>query len=179
MEFVRGMYDWWVKFIDFPALILLLIFTLGLYVMYRTQKADNGFDFSEMLRDEYGKPSAGRLAMFVCLAITTWGFMFIIMKNGTIDTMLFLGYAAIWSGAKVAETAIVAYANRGKPDSPYVRGYYGNRQQYPQGPYSGQFQGPQSYQEHYQQGPQRRPPKSTDTDAIHLDEDDDGGPRQP
>ena len=104
--------------LDFPALILLLIFLLGLYVLWKTQKADNGFDFSEMLRDDSGKPSSSRLAVFVCLAVSTWAIMYMLITNkGVIDTWIFIAYVAIWSGAKVAERFIDGYLqNRGIPN---------------------------------------------------------------
>ena len=104
--------------LDFPAFILLLIFLLGLYVLWKTQKADNGFDFSEMLRDDSGKPSSSRLAVFVCLAVSTWAIMYmLITNNGVIDTWIFIAYVAIWSGAKVAERFIDGYLqNRGIPN---------------------------------------------------------------
>jgi hypothetical protein len=105
--------------LDFPAFILLLIFLLGLYVLWKTQKADNGFDFSEMLRDDSGKPSSSRLAVFVCLAVSTWAIMYMLITNkGVIDTWIFIAYVAIWSGAKVAERFIDGYlANRGIPNN--------------------------------------------------------------
>lgn len=183
MEVLRDFGRWWQSMVDFPALILGMIFLLGWYVLHKTQKADNDFDFSHMLRDEYGKPSAGRLAMFVCLAITTWGFMYIIMKTGTIDTMLFLGYAAIWSGAKVAETAIMATAARrgwdvGGHSSNYGPGGGGyNGQPYP---YKPPYRGPDRRQPAGQrgggfgnsgyppldEGDGRRPPRSVDPDSM-------------
>ena len=100
---------WLLKMIDFPALVLILVFALGAYVIYQTHRADNGFDFSDMLRDTEGKASSARLAMFVCLGISSWGVMYMIVHTGTIDSLLFLGYTAIWSGQKVAEKAIDAY----------------------------------------------------------------------
>jgi hypothetical protein len=99
--------------LDFPALILLLIFLLGLYVLWKTQKAKNGFDFSDMLRDDSGKPSSSRLAVFVCLGVSTWAIMYMLVTNkGIIDTWIFVAYIAIWSGAKVAEKGIEAYLEK-------------------------------------------------------------------
>lgn len=92
--------------IDLPAAVLLLVFFMLVYVMYKTQSSDkNNFDFADMLRDELSnKPSSSRLAMFVCLGISTWGIMYILItKRGEIDTWLFIAYVGIWSGAKVAE----------------------------------------------------------------------------
>lgn len=112
MKHIEAVWVWWSAMIDFPALILLIIFALGLFVLWKTQQKTN-FDFADMLRDENGKPSSARLAVFVCLGITTWGFMYILIKRGgEIDPWIFLGYAAIWSGAKIAETFIHAYSGR-------------------------------------------------------------------
>lgn len=101
--------------LDFPAVILLLIFFLGMYVLYKTQNADNDFDFAEMLRDDNGKPSSSRMATFVCLGASTWAIMYILVKtNGQIDPWIFVAYITIWSGAKVAERLIDSYmASRG------------------------------------------------------------------
>jgi hypothetical protein len=65
-----------------------------------------------MLRDDAGKPSAFRLAIFVSLAVSTWVIMYIVLKSNTLDPWIFLSYLGIWSGAKVAETAINAYAGK-------------------------------------------------------------------
>jgi hypothetical protein len=66
-----------------------------------------------MLRDDSGKPSAFRLAIFVSLAVSTWIIMYIVLNTNALDTWMFVTYLGIWSGAKVAETALVAYSGRG------------------------------------------------------------------
>jgi hypothetical protein len=97
--------------LDIPALVLLLVFALGAWVLWRTQTSENNFDFADMLRDTEGKASSSRLAMFVCLAVSSWGFMYLLItKKGEMDTWLFLGYVGIWSGTKVAEKGIDMYA---------------------------------------------------------------------
>jgi len=84
--------------------------------MYKVQKdPDNNFQFEDMLRDDAGKPSAFRLAIFVSLAVSTWVIMYIVLKTNTLDTWMFVAYLAIWSGAKVAETALNAYSGRSLP----------------------------------------------------------------
>ena len=100
--------------LDLPAMVFIFIFIILFFILYRTQRSDNGFDFSQMLRDESGKPSSGRLATFVCLAASTWALMYILVtKQGTIDPWIFIAYTGIWSGAKVAEVAIQQYFNKG------------------------------------------------------------------
>lgn len=112
---------WLSQNLDMPAVALLIIFVLGLYVLFRTQKSTNDFDFADMLRDETGKPSAFRLAIFVCLAISSWAVMYMLVKNsGHIDTWIYVAYITVWSGAKVAEKALEAYSGRVPQQSPTV-----------------------------------------------------------
>ena len=97
--------------LDIAQSILLLLLFMGAWILWKVQQnPDNGFKFEEMLRGDNGKPSAFRLAIFVSLAVSTWVMMFIVLKTNTIDTWIFAIYLAIWSGAKVAESAIDAYA---------------------------------------------------------------------
>jgi len=105
------LYQKWLSMVDFPALILLIITLLGVYVIYKTQQdPHNQFDFADMLRDDTNKPSALRLAIFVCLAISSWAVMYIIVSTQTIDSWLLIAYMAVWSGAKVAEKLVEAYS---------------------------------------------------------------------
>ncbi len=100
----------WNLNLDFPALVLIGIFLIVFWVLWRAHKAENGLNFAEMLQDDGGKASAGRLSAFVALAISSWGFMYILItRKGEIDTWLFLGYVGIWSGAKVVERGVDAY----------------------------------------------------------------------
>ncbi len=98
--------------LDIPAVVLLAVLLLGMWVLWRTQRSAD-FDFADMLRDAEGKASSSRLAMFVCLAVSSWGFMYmLITRQGVMETWLFLGYAGIWSGTKVAEKGIDAYMTK-------------------------------------------------------------------
>jgi hypothetical protein len=113
---IETLITWLSQNIDMPAIALLIIFVLGIYVLNRTQKSNNAFDFADMLRDEGGKPSAFRLAIFVCLAISSWAIMYMLVKtNGSIDTWIYVAYISVWSGAKVAEKALDAYGGRQVP----------------------------------------------------------------
>lgn len=97
--------------LDIATSILFLLLFLGGWVLWKVQRdPHNGFCFEDMLRDDEGKPSAFRLAIFVSLAVSTWVLMYIVLKTNTLDTWMFVTYLGIWSGAKVAETAINAYA---------------------------------------------------------------------
>lgn len=97
--------------LDIATGILLLIMFLGGWVLWKVQSdKSNNFNFEEMLRGDNGKPSAFRLAIFVSLAVSTWVIMYIVLKTNSLDNWMFITYLAIWSGAKVAESAIDAYA---------------------------------------------------------------------
>lgn len=96
---------------DIATVILFLILFLGGCILWTIQqKGNNNFNFEEMLRDEEGKPSSFRLAVFVSLAVSTWIIMYIVLKTNTLDTWMFVTYLGIWSGAKIAETALIAYS---------------------------------------------------------------------
>ena len=95
------------EMIDFPALILLFMLASGLWVVRQAQKRKD-FDFADMLKDETGKPSALRLGIFVCMFITSWVMMYLTIDK-TMAPMYFVWYLLIWSGAKVAEKAILVW----------------------------------------------------------------------
>ena len=102
-----------INILDLATVILLLILLLGGWILWKVQVSrTTDFKFEEMLRDESNKPSAFRLAIFVCLAVSTWVIMYIVLKTNTIDTWIFVTYVTIWSGAKVAESALVAYSGK-------------------------------------------------------------------
>jgi archaellum biogenesis protein FlaJ (TadC family) len=101
--------------ISTPSVVLFGILLFAVYVAFKAQKRDD-FDFADMLRDETGKPSALRTSIFVSLAITSWVLVYIVIEKRVSDSTLFnlfAIYIAVWSGAKVAEKAIDAWAARG------------------------------------------------------------------
>lgn len=111
------LFNTWLTMVDLPALVLLILLCLGGYVLYKTQaNPTNNFDFADMLRDDSGKPSGFRLALFVCLGISSWVIMFLVVKAKAIDPIIFIAYIAIWSGAKIAEKFIDMYGSiKGAP----------------------------------------------------------------
>jgi len=120
---VSAFSTWLGNTVDLPALVLLLLLYMGYRVTRATQaNPENGFDFADMLRDDRGKPSSSRMAVFVCLALTSWALMYIVIHNkGAVDTWLFLGYAGIWSGAKVVDSALAAYTKTNGPPTTMYR----------------------------------------------------------
>jgi hypothetical protein len=87
-----------------PVVVLIALACLGGYVMWRAQKRD-GFDFSNMLRDENGKESAVRLGILVSLAISTWWVVWMALHNilGVYEQLLYLG---TWAGVAAISKAI-------------------------------------------------------------------------
>lgn len=112
----------WIKTIDIATIVLMGIMGMGLWVLWKVQRNDNDFDFKDMLRDENGKPSAFRLAVFVALAVSTWIIMYIVLNTKSLDTWMYVSYLAIWSGSKIAESAVQAYGGQGR-----YGGYRSNR----------------------------------------------------
>lgn len=108
----------WLQALDIPTIVLMVVMGLGAWILWKVQKdPNNDFNFEEMLRDENQKPSAFRLAIFISLAVSTWVIMHIVLKTNTIDSWVFVTYLGIWSGAKVAESALNAYGSRGNRTS--------------------------------------------------------------
>jgi hypothetical protein len=132
MDFITSIGQQIVIMFDFPAVAFSLIMILGFWVLWNTQKDPaNNFDFTDMLRDENGKPSAYRLAIFVCLAVSTWAIMYMaIATEGRLDTWIFVWYVGIWSGAKVAEKAIDAYISKSAGGGSQGNDYYTRTNQY-------------------------------------------------
>jgi hypothetical protein len=86
--------------VDLPALVLMLLMSLALWVIWRAQR--NGkFDFSEMLRDENGKPSGLRLSVLGAFAVSSWVLMREALEAGPLDPQVYFVYLATWSGALV------------------------------------------------------------------------------
>ena len=105
--------------LDAPAIVLLAMLLTGAYVMFKAQQRAD-FDWADMLRDDNGKPSAFRLAIFVSLGVSSWLLIYITIRIvGTSTTWvdaleaLFKWYAlyiVVFSGAKIAERLVeVAY----------------------------------------------------------------------
>lgn len=104
--------EWLKNNIDFPALVFIVLLSMGIWVLYKAQTApDNGFDVKQMLLDDRNKPSAARLGVFVSLAATTWALMYhVIYSKGQVNQWILLGYAGIWSGSAVATKFVEAWA---------------------------------------------------------------------
>jgi cbb3-type cytochrome oxidase subunit 3 len=101
--------------LSLPIVVLFLLLVLGIYVVYRAQQRPD-FDFAQMLISD-GKPSSTRLAVFVSLALSTWVIMYTCItttsKTGSISSEfvnLFSIYVVTWSGSKVLESLISAWA---------------------------------------------------------------------
>jgi hypothetical protein len=113
---------WWLATIDFPAMVFMALLLVGLWVLWKSQQAAD-FDLKDMLRDDRGKPSSSRFAVFVSLAGTTWALMYhVVYTKGQISWVIFLGYALIWSASpaliKVADGYFQKQAGGSLPPPP-------------------------------------------------------------
>ncbi len=98
-------FTWLWSVLDLPALLLVAIMVLMFYVLYRIQQnPDNDFDFSDMFRDETGKPSAARIMVLVCGGVTSWVLMYMIIHDDghRVDPIFFGLYLGAWSGTALA-----------------------------------------------------------------------------
>lgn len=95
--------------LDIPAIVLILLLLAGAFVMWAAQRQP-GFNFSSMLTDDNGKPSAMRLAVFVCIAASTWVLIKIVMTVQDEKSVFnfYMAYMAVWSGAKIVEKMLDA-----------------------------------------------------------------------
>jgi hypothetical protein len=99
--------------IDAPAASLLAMLAITIYVLFAAQRRGD-FDWGQALKDDNGKVSALRLAIFAAIAVSSWLLIFVsmnVIKSGQDLEQLYPFYAtylAIWSGAKVAEKALDA-----------------------------------------------------------------------
>jgi hypothetical protein len=82
--------------IDAPAASLLAMFAIGVYVLFAAQRRAD-FDWGQALKDDGGKVSALRLAIFVAIAVSSWLIIFVTMnviKDGKDLAELFPFYMA-------------------------------------------------------------------------------------
>lgn len=82
-----------------PTVVLLVLLLTAGVVLFRAQMRSD-FDVANMLKDDQGKESALRLGIFVSLAISSWGIVFMII-NKTLDPGIWTTYLMTWSGALI------------------------------------------------------------------------------
>lgn len=94
--------------IDFPAAILLIMLLGTAWIAIRAQRRED-FDWANALRDDGGKESAFRLAIFISLVISSWMLIYLTLnvmaEKGDLSLLFnfYLAYLAVWSGAKIVE----------------------------------------------------------------------------
>ena len=100
-----GFLPWLWSIVDLPALLLVAVMGIVFYVLYRIQaNPENNFDFSDMFRDEKGKPSAARMMILVSGGVSSWAVMYMLVhsKESMIDPFIFGLYLGVWSGSALA-----------------------------------------------------------------------------
>lgn len=109
----------WLKAnINFPAIVLIVIFSVGGYILHQIQKKNENFDIADMLRDDNGKPSSSRLFAFAALGTSTWTLMYTVFQNQTVPEWMYIGYMCVWSGTKIVEKLVDVYFSRSSTGVP-------------------------------------------------------------
>lgn len=113
-----------IKSIDLAVLVLVGLAIMGVFILHKAQERPD-FDLAQMLISPEGKASSARLAILVSLAISSWTLIYVITeemkaehKLSTNSMYLILGYLAIWSGNKVLESAVKAWADKKTGNTP-------------------------------------------------------------
>lgn len=110
---------WFKTNINFPAIVLIVLLAFTFWVFRKAQaNPANGFDLTDMLKDENGKASSMRFSVLVAMAISSWAIMTMVINN-QLDPTAFIGYIAFWSSSAVAAKFVEAYqAVKGAPPLP-------------------------------------------------------------
>ncbi len=104
------------KLIDVPSLVLMIMVVAGLFAAYAIQRRDD-WDWGEMFRDENGKLSAFRLAIFPTWMLSAWWVIYLTMNirmdsnTAWIDALKalfpwYVTFLVVWSGAKIVEKVV-------------------------------------------------------------------------
>lgn len=102
-----------ISLIDMPALILVFMLCLMVYVLVRIQRnPNNNFDFADIFRDEHGRASGGKMCVLGAFAVSSWYIMYaaIHSETSTVESLVYLGYMVVWLFPKTSETLIQAFA---------------------------------------------------------------------
>jgi hypothetical protein len=112
-------HDWLTKLIGmmdvasvFGATVLVMMSTGLAVVFYIAQKRPD-VDVAQFLRDENGKLSASRLAVFVALLFSSWALVVDTLMNRQVDATVYLIYLGTWSTSKTLE-AVVSFLVQNK-----------------------------------------------------------------
>ena len=96
---------------------VLAVVALGvIWSFYKaTQDKENKFNFWHSFLDADGKTSNWRIASFVCLVTSTWGFIHVTV-SGSMSEYYFAGYMAAWAANGAAQKIFGEKTNDTKPD---------------------------------------------------------------
>lgn len=78
---------------------------LALLIMIRWQRSHPLFDLSDLVTGDNGRVSLSKIAQAVALSVSTWGFV-ILVQQGKLTEVYFLGYMTIWSGTKLLQSFV-------------------------------------------------------------------------
>jgi hypothetical protein len=117
-QYVDIFFVWLKTTIDLPALLLIGMMVLFVYVLVQIQRnKDNKFDFADLFLDETGKASVARMMNLICGGVASWVLMYMVMhsQDGKVELGYYIAFMGIWSGQKVADKLIDAWSGRLAP----------------------------------------------------------------
>lgn len=80
------------------GLVMILLVILAGIMAYRTSHSTKSkFSLDEAFLDAHGKTSVPRIGQFAALAVSTWGFAYLII-DGKMSEFYFSGYMLAWVG---------------------------------------------------------------------------------
>ena len=81
---------------------VVLVICLLLLIWQRKHPA---FDLSDLITGDNGRVSLSKCGQASALVVSTWGFV-VLIQQGKLTEMYFLGYMTVWSGARLMQTFI-------------------------------------------------------------------------
>ena len=124
-----------------------------LWMLWRIQVGKNRIDFRDILLGPDGKASGSKIMQLGAFAVSTWGFIFIIIHNALTE-YYFTAYMIAWSGSQIASRWL-SIREYDKGDNSFYRPMPYNQQNGQVDP--GQYQPPVYQPMPIQQWPQGQP----------------------
>ena len=117
MDYAKELFSSFWHSIDLPAMMMVSMMVLFVYVLVQIQKSkDNDFNFADLFLDDNKKASVGRMMSLVSGGVSSWVIMYMVIhdSDSKIDPVYYGIFVGVWSGQRVAEKLIDAWAgNRG------------------------------------------------------------------
>lgn len=78
-----------------PMVTMIITFSLGVWLVVTFQRGRPEFDFADLICDSRGRVDLNRFGSFVALAVSSWGFVALVIKD-QLSEFYFGLYMASW-----------------------------------------------------------------------------------